>query len=214
MNGVPLGEWYLEIPIITRAYMTVCTAIAVAVTLNVLSPIDLCLSFPLVYEKGEYYRILTNFTYFEGLGINFFIHIHFVYTYFRRSEQHSYHRNTADFVAMVLFGACILLVASYFLEVLFLSLPLMYYVLYIWCRRNPYEHMHVLGVMPVPAPYLPYLFVLVSYALDNPIHDDVLGILTGHTFWFLADIVPKLTGYPVLKTPGFLKALFPEPVLR
>ncbi|KNH05395.1 DER1-domain-containing protein [Perkinsela sp. CCAP 1560/4] len=213
MNGFPLEEWYFDIPVITRTYLTLCTALAVGISLNILSPLAVCLSFPIIREKGEYWRILTNFAYFEGLGINFFIHIHFVYMYFRRSEQHFYHRHTADFVAMLLFGATALLIVAYFYEILFLSMPLMYYVLYIWCRRNPYEYMHVLGVMPVPAPYLPYLFLLVSYSMESPIYDDLLGIFIGHTFWFLSDILPGYIGRPVLQTPEILRVLFPQPVL-
>ena len=197
MDGFPLDELYFNIPIVTRLYITVATAFAVCISLGYLSPIDLCLSFPLIREKGEYWRLITNFLYFEGLSINFFVHMHFVYQYFHRSEQHFYHRNTADFISMLLFGAMSMLLVAYVRETLFLSMSLMHYVLYIWCRRNPYEHMHVLGLISVPAPYLPYLFLLVSYALDSPIFDDVLGILIGHTFWFFSDVLAVNGAQPI-----------------
>ena len=173
-----------------------------------LSPLDLCLSFPLMCEKGEYWRLLTNFAYFEGLSINFFVHMHFIYQYFRRSEQHFYYRNTSEFITMLIFGAVVMLIVAYFRETLFLSMSFLYYVLYIWCRRNPHEYMHVLGVMAIPAPYLPYLFLLVSYALDGPIFDDVLGIAIGHTFWFLSDVCD------LGRSPGFLSSVFPANIVR
>ena len=33
---------------------------------------------------------------------------------------------------------------------------------------------------------------------------DIIGIVVGHVYWFLADIVPKIIGRDVLKTPGFV----------
>ncbi len=31
----------------------------------------------------------------------------------------------------------------------------------------------------------------------------------GHAYYFLEDVYPRMTGRRVLKTPGFIKALFP-----
>jgi len=36
----------------------------------------------------------------------------------------------------------------------------------------------------------------------------LVGVLTGHLFYFLVEIVPYETGYTLLKTPNFLIDLF------
>lgn len=35
-------------------------------------------------------------------------------------------------------------------------------------------------------------------------------MIAGHAYYFLEDVYPRMTGRRPLKTPGFIKALFPE----
>lgn len=38
----------------------------------------------------------------------------------------------------------------------------------------------------------------------------VQGMAAGHAYYFLEDVYPVMTGRRILKTPGIIKALFPE----
>ena len=46
---------------------------------------------------------------------------------------------------------------------------------------------------------------LSKASLPNP-----LSCPAGHIYYFLEDVYPRMTGRRPLKTPGFLKALFPQ----
>jgi hypothetical protein len=39
---------------------------------------------------------------------------------------------------------------------------------------------------------------------------DLLGMAAGHAYYFLEDVYPRMSGRRLLKTPGFVRALFPQ----
>jgi len=214
MADLDIGPWYWGMPVITRSYITMCCLTSLAITFKFITPFNLYLNFTLVLEEYQFWRLVTNFCYFDAFGVNFCFHMHFLYMYFRRLEEHYFHNRTGDFFFMILFGATIMIVAAYFLSIIFLSLPMLLYVLYVWCRRNPFEQLHILGLVPVAAPYIPYVFVVLSMVLGQSLRDDLLGIIVGHTYWFLVDIAPKVIKFEIIRTPFFIQAMFPQQMLR
>ena len=208
MADVQLDTWYYDMPVVTRTYVTACCLTAAAITFRFVTPLSLYLNFAQVFARNEYWRLVTTFTFFEGFGLNFFFHMHFLYMYFCRLEEHYYRNRTVGFICMLLFGAILMLTAAYFLNIFFLSSPMLLYVLYVWCRRHPYEQLHVLGLFPVAAPYIPYVFLLLSLVMNQPIRDEFLGIIIGHVYWFLADIAPKLLRNKGIKIPDTVLNIF------
>jgi len=51
---------------------------------------------------------------------------------------------------------------------------------------------------------LPFAFLALSVVTGGDILSDIIGIVAGHIFYFLKDIVPIQYQYDFLKTPGFL----------
>ena len=70
--------------------------------------------------------------------------------------------------------------------------------------------MSFLGLFQFTAPYLPWVFLLFSLMLSYSATVDLLGIVAGHTYYYLEDVYPAMTGRRLLRTPGFLKRLFHE----
>ncbi len=52
--------------------------------------------------------------------------------------------------------------------------------------------------------YLPFVFLGLSVVTGGDILSDIIGIVAGHIFYFLKDIVPIQYHYDILKTPGFM----------
>eukprot|EP01012_Entosiphon_sulcatum_P031255 TRINITY_DN3915_c0_g1_i1.p1 TRINITY_DN3915_c0_g1~~TRINITY_DN3915_c0_g1_i1.p1 ORF type:complete len:219 (-),score=55.50 TRINITY_DN3915_c0_g1_i1:327-983(-) len=210
---VDFERWYKSIPIITRIYLTLACLTSGAVSFEFVTPLNLYLNFRLVFQKYEIWRLLTTFLYFDRFSINLFFHMHFLYSYCRRLEEHHYHRRTADFFFMLVFGAVSLwLISAFVYDVTFLSHSLVVMVVYVWSRRNPEEHLNVLGMFIIAAPFLPYILLAFSFLFAGvpAAIVDLLGIVVGHVFWYLEDVVPLITGVRVMRTPGFLAGLFPE----
>lgn len=55
--------------------------------------------------------------------------------------------------------------------------------------------------------YLPFAFLFLSVLTGGDIISDIIGIIAGHIYYFLKDIVPIQYNYDILKTPAFLYVL-------
>eukprot|EP01061_Rhynchopus_euleeides_P041888 TRINITY_DN73200_c0_g1_i1.p1 TRINITY_DN73200_c0_g1~~TRINITY_DN73200_c0_g1_i1.p1 ORF type:complete len:213 (+),score=73.59 TRINITY_DN73200_c0_g1_i1:227-865(+) len=206
-----IEQAYYAIPVVTRLYLTLAVLTAGAVTFDFLSPLSLYLNYNLVW-KGEVWRLLTSFVYFDTFSVHFFFHMHFLYFYCRRLEEHYYHRRTARFVYMLLFGASFMLVLAAQYDLPFLSHSLVIMVLYVWSRRNPDEHLSIYGLVTISVPYLAYLLVAIEMLFGSPPLSDLFGLAAGHVFWYMEDILPRLLGRnkEIIPTPGFLTMMFPD----
>jgi Derlin-2/3 len=115
---------------------------------------------------------------------------------------------TADYV-FALFFATVMIILTYPLVLMMApSMPLftsnlVYFVLYIWSKRHPTAQANIWGV-PVPAVYLPFAYLALTTFMGGSIVDMVHGLSVGHLYYFLVEVVPRVHGKDVLRTPQFL----------
>jgi len=84
---MPAWDWYLEIPIITRVYLTTSVVTTAACALELVSPFSLYFNAQLVVYKFQVWRLLTNFFFFGALGLDFLFHMFFLVRYCRLLEE-------------------------------------------------------------------------------------------------------------------------------
>jgi hypothetical protein len=120
---------------------------------------------------------------------------------------------------MLFFGAIIMLISTVVSEtfgrIRFLGHPLTFMMVYLWARdpENYHIRMSFFGVVQFNAPYLPWVLLIFSLVLGNPVEMDVLGIIVGHTYYFLDSIYPQVAnvrGWSIKKiivTPSVLHYL-------
>merc|ERR1712130_192562 len=201
-----LMDVYLEIPPVTRVYVSACLLVNAAVQLGYVTPYQLYFNYDLILKSGELWRLFTNFLYFGPMGL------HFLFRYSRNLEEGSFRGRNADFIFFFLFGMVLLSISALFVNIIFLGNALNLMFVYLWARRNPFIRMTFFGVINFQAPYLPYVLAGFSLALGSPILVDVLGIICGHIYYYLEDVFPNVEGgFHILVTPYLLKRLF-DPV--
>ncbi|KAL3627522.1 hypothetical protein CASFOL_028885 [Castilleja foliolosa] len=61
-------EWYKQMPIITRTYLTAAIVTTIGFSLDIISPYDLYLNPRLVVKQYQIWRVVTNFLYFRKMG--------------------------------------------------------------------------------------------------------------------------------------------------
>jgi Derlin-2/3 len=105
---------------------------------------------------------------------------------------------------MMIFGSSLMLLTSPLLDLPFLSHSLVIMILYIWSRRNPHERLRLFGLFTIGAGYLSYVLLGLSILVGGSIIVDLLGILVGHIYFFLTDIIPEEYDIQILKTPFFM----------
>lgn len=213
--GDPL-EWYLDIPIISRTYLTVSFVTTAACALDLVSPFSLYYNFNLIFHNGEVWRLLTNFFFFGKFSLEFVFHMYFLMRYCRLLEENSFRGRTADFVFMLLLSALFMTAIAPFVNLHFLGSSLTFLMVYVWARRNPWVRMSFLGLFSFTAPYLPWVLLGFSVVLGNSATIDLIGIVVGHVYYFLEDVYPQIAdirGWQVrrwLAAPTLLKQVFGE----
>ncbi|KAG6499965.1 derlin-2.2 [Zingiber officinale] len=214
-------DWYKQMPIITRSYLTAAVVTTIGCTLEIISPHKLYLNPIRIVQKYEIWRLVTNFLYFRNMDLDFLFHMFFLARYCKLLEENSFRGKTADFLYMLLFGATVLTgivfiggmipyLSATFANILFLSNSLTFMMVYIWSKHNPFIHMSFLGLFTFTAAYLPWVLLGFSILVGSSTWGDLLGMIAGHAYYFLEDVYPRMTGRHPLKTPSFIKALFAD----
>lgn len=206
-----IRQEFLQIPIVTRVYSTACIITTLSVHLDIVNPFQLYFNPKLIFEHYQLWRICTTFLFFGTFGFNFLFNMIFTFRYCRMLEENSFRGRSSDFVTMFLFGGTVLVMCALFVNLLFLGQAFTIMLVYIWSRRNPFVRMNFFGVLNFQAPYLPWVLFGFSVLLGNTIWVDLIGMVVGHTYYFLEDVLPNQPGgMKLLKTPRILKLLFDE----
>ncbi|KAK4284398.1 hypothetical protein QN277_001237 [Acacia crassicarpa] len=218
-------DWYKQMPIITRSYVTASIVTTLSCSLDIISPYHLYLNPILVVKQHQFWRLITNFFYFRRMDLDFLFHMFFLARYCKLLEENSFRGRTADFLYMLLFGATLLTgivfgggmipyFAESFSKIFFLSSSLTFMMVYVWSKQNPFIHMSFLGLFTFTAAYLPWVLLGFSVLVGASPWVDLLGMIAGHAYYFLEDVYPRMTGRRPLRTPSFIKALFAdEPIV-
>jgi Derlin-2/3 len=116
--------------------------------------------------------------------------------------------STADFAYLVLFVAAVLACVSLLIPALGLYVTgpsLVFALLYIWCRHHPRSQSSIMGLVTLPALYLPWAFLAMAVCGvgGSPVADGG-GLAVGHLYFFLTAIHPAAGGRRLLATPVWL----------
>ncbi|KAB1209208.1 Derlin-1 [Morella rubra] len=203
------AEYYKSLPPIAKAYGTTCLLVTTAYQLGLCNPLHIALIHELVFTRFQVWRLITNFFFLGGFSINFGIRLLMIARYGVQLEKGPFDRRTADFLWMMIFGACSLLVLSLipFLRSSFLGISLVFMLLYVWSREFPNAQISIYGLVTLKAFYLPWAMLALDVIFGSPITPDLLGIIAGHLYYFLTVLHPLAGGRNILKTPMWVHKL-------
>ena len=115
--------------------------------------------------------------------------------------------NLADVLWMFVFGCTMLLGLGWLFSLRFHALPLFMMVIYVWSRRHP-EEQTSFYMFTFKAAYLPWVMLASAFVMGDDITRDLLGIVTGHVYYFLQEVLPHtespFKGVHLLRTPDAL----------
>jgi hypothetical protein len=122
MNGGDPLEWYNEIPVVSRVYLTLSFVTTAACALDLVSPFSLYFNYKLIVDKGQFWRLFTNFFFFGMFSVDFLFHMYFLVRYSRLLEDGYFRGRTADFLFMLLVGATVMTVHLFSLSLYFVQI--------------------------------------------------------------------------------------------
>ncbi|TYH13982.1 hypothetical protein ES288_A06G182200v1 [Gossypium darwinii] len=218
-----IEEWYKQMPVITRSYLTAAVAITIGCSLEIISPYHLYLNPKLVVKHYQFWRLITNFLYFRKMGLklvhklsstfnmvsiympdlDFMFHMFFLARYCKLLEENTFRGRTADFFYMLLFGASVLtgivLIGG---MIPYLSAS---FARIIFLSNSLTFMMVYVWSKQNPFIHMSFLGLFTFTAAYLP-----WGMIAGHAYYFLEDVYPQMTGRRPLKTPSLIKALFAD----
>ena len=188
-----------ESPIITKILVLSSFAISILVWSGLITTFDIYLNFGLIFKKFEIWRILTTFLYFGEFNLNLVLHM---FIFFRDSkilEKKIFQGKAADYLYFILFCMIFLLFLSPFTQSLFLSTSLNFAMMYYWGRKSKTTNVQFMGVFTFRAPYLSIFYLFISFLLGYEYKELIYGIIVGHVYFYLKEILPRIKGIKGLK---------------
>lgn len=209
-GGSSPEDLYRSLPPVSKMLLTAIVGTGVSTVLGICTPQFYALSFPLVWKKFNLWRVVTAGVFvlpsIEGLITTYSIGVFSI-----RLEKDCFSMGagggSADFAftlmfAFVVFEATLLLL--FYQPFLFFGDDgLLFYLAYVWSRKNPKQSVSFWGI-GVSAPFVPWVLLAVKAFMGKPIFLGLMGIAIGHLFYFLVDVLPDVHGVDLLHTPRFL----------
>lgn len=84
-----------------------------------------------------------------------------------------------------------------------LSSQLLQYCIYLWSKQNPTTPRSLWGIQ-IQGFYVPFALMALSLLMGSPITDNIIGIVTGHVFYFFSQVCEQTKNLPLFVTPPAL----------
>lgn len=198
---------FKALPILTKVGLTTFFCVTVLVQLEILDPSLLFLNWPVVINKLQVWRLLTSVTFFGTFSFQFLFQLYFFTSFSSKLEKNEIFAQPGDYLFFLLVQVLLLDVLS-----LVLAWPagfpalgpsLVFAILYYWSRREPYAQLSFFS-FTIKGYQFPFALVFFQLLIGGNIWVDLLGLASGHVYYFVKEVVPQEYGYNLIKTPGFM----------
>lgn len=207
-------HWYESLPIITKWWFGMALVLTLSGNLGFVSPMKLIFSLDEITSNFEVWRILSCFCYVGGFSLPTLVCLIMLVQFSNRYETSIPYNTgggggTADYAFALVFCMITMLITGPLVSAYFVYLPtlytdnMVYFVVYVWSKRNPTSQASIWG-FPFGAKFFPFYLLAFNLVIGDYIVPKLHGLVVGHLYYYLVDIVPLVYGKDVLKTPRIL----------
>lgn len=193
---------------ITKGAVCLSFGCTLAMSLGLIHPIYYIFDFESMFWKLQLWRFFTGTVFLGKFGFPWLMSLATMYMYMRNHEEIDLKGKRADFVWMLTWIVGVLFVIALALGMATVGLSFIMAICWVWCRRNPTAMLSIY-MFKFEANYFPWALVAFHLLMGMNIVDDIVGIVAGHVFIFLKDIMPKTHGKDLIPTPRWLIRYFP-----
>jgi Derlin-2/3 len=199
-----------ESPKITKILILSSFSVSFLVYTGLITPYDIYLNYGLIIHKFQFWRIITTFFYFGEFNLNLIVHMYMFFRDSKSLEKKIFHNKAADYLFFIIYCMVSLLILSFFTNSIFLSSSLNFAMMYYWGRKSKTANVEFLGVFRFRAPYVSIFYLLISFLLGYEFKLLICGIIVGHVYFFIREILPRIkgvNGIKLLNTPTFFQKM-------
>ncbi|XP_003371291.1 putative derlin-1.1 [Trichinella spiralis] len=184
------SRWYRSVPEITRYWFSGTVVLPMLVRFRLLDSYWLFLDYDLIW------RIVTALFYYPITPQTGF-------HYSLKLETDAFRDKKADYLFMLIFNWLSATVIAFFCNIPILPEPMILSILYVWCQLNKDMIVPFWFGTYFKALYLPWALMFFNMILRGGGFNELVGILVGHLYFFLAIKYPQEFG-------GRSERLFPS----
>ncbi|KNB42212.1 hypothetical protein JH06_4200 [Blastocystis sp. subtype 4] len=204
------SSFFYAIPPFTRTYLVILLLTGFGGNFGLFDPFSLVFVRNLVLKHFEIWRLVSNFFYIGGPSMNFVFNLMFIFELNPLSCTRGAAGDAADFIFCVLWGAFLNIIVAFIIPNYLLSMPLLQYCIYLWSKQNPNTPRSFWGIS-IKGFYVPFVLIAFSLLMGAPITDNVIGIITGHIFYYFSQVCEKTKNLPLFVTPNSLRRMLGLP---
>ena len=205
-------QWYRNLPILTRAGLTIIFATTVLVQLEIINPMLLVLNWPLVWGRLQLWRVFTSVCFFGQFSFNFLMQLYFFSSFSTKLERNEvFEKEPGEYLFFLIVQIVLLsllsLVLAYPTGLPMLGPSLVFAIIYYWSKREPYAVLSFFS-FAIKGYQFPFCLLFFQMLMGGSPWTDLLGLGSGHIYYFLKETVPQEYGdkYAVwMKCPRFLQ---------
>lgn len=201
--------WWHELGPMTKFSLLTPVALGIAVMQNVVISDTMAVD---LYESTihlQVWRFITG-TYLLGKpSFPWLMAVAMLVIYVRYNEDFDFKGRLADMIWMKVLLIVMLQIMGTLFGVTFVGSSLTMSLCWIFCKRHP-EMQMTLYFFSFSANIFPWVLLAFQAVLGGSIVPGCLGIVAGHVYLFLADVLPKTHGKHWAKTPSLLYTYVPN----
>lgn len=202
-------SWWSSLGAITKRVLVISVAISAAVTSRSISPYLITADFSATVFSFQIWRIVTAVFYLGNFSFPWLMALAMLVTYTKYHEETEFKGRRADFIWMLTMIISFLTLCAWILSMPVVSFAFTMSLCWIFCKRNPSMKLSIY-FFAFDANIFPWALMAFHVVLGQSIVDDLVGIVAGHGYLFLSDMLPKTHGIELVRTPVFLQNWIPQ----
>jgi len=201
-----IGELFDNMPLYTKTYVISSLVLGLLVFIRLMSSMMAVVYIP---DQILHPKFILSYFFLGKLSVGLLFELYFFTLTVGRLEMTYKPTRYAEFFYMIL----TLSIACYLCEIavnyggwVLLSKSYMMALTYVYCKRNPNEKMYLMYFIQVKASYLPWALIVLDLLNENTgsIYSSLIGILVGHLYVYLKDILPVSHKRDYMTTPQWM----------
>jgi len=205
-------DWFNSLPIITRYWLVSALGSTVLISMGMLDPMSIILDWRMIWNKFQIWRFFSSAVFFGGFSFNYMMQLYMLVSYSQRYESDALNSGggggSSDFAFMLCIGIFLLSVFGYYMRMILIGQPLIYMIMYVWSQKNYMETVSLFFGIKIQAIYLPWAMTALQVLMGASPIPSLMGILVGHIYYFLLELVPSKYGTDIIRCPMFMINLF------
>jgi len=214
MASNDIGDWYRNIPMMSKYWFTGSVVMPLIGKLGLVSAMTMILDFHSLIYRFQIWRPITALFYFPLVpqtGFQFLMNLYFLYSYSIRLETGVFDGKPADYLFMLVFNWICLIIIGLLASIPLLMNPMVLSVLYVWCQFNKDQIVQFWFGTQFKAMYLPWVLLAFNLVVSGGGWYEFIGIVVGHIYFYVMYKYPQdFGGRQFIQTPSFFYTYLPN----